>query len=189
MQTPTHILIGALVQKTVERYAPQPLVPWASAPLALLSHGVIDKLARFTYHPPEAQLDDPFWRAFHAAVLAGSVILFRRYGRRFRWGVYGATAQDLEWVAAHLARAIRPGTDLFGEWSPHRLVSRALDRVPIVRALERLPRWTHRKEAALIEIALIGLALWGLRESKVKARARPTDPGGPALDGNVAPQA
>jgi hypothetical protein len=163
MQTPTHILIGAAIQKAVERRVPRPLVPWATAPLALLSHGVLDKLARWTYHPPEPQWRDPFWVAFHTAVLAGSVALFRRYGRRYPWGVRFATAQDLEWVAAHLARTIRPGTDLFGDASPHRVVSRALDRVPGVRALERLPRWTHRKEAALIEAALIGLALWALQ--------------------------
>jgi hypothetical protein len=138
------------------------VVPWASAPLALLSHGVLDKLARLTYHPPEARWRDPFWRGFHAAVLVGSLVLLRRFGRRYRWGVAFAVAQDLEWIAAHAARAIRPDTDLFGESSPHRIVSHALDRVPGVRALERLPRWTHKREAALVEVALIGLALWRL---------------------------
>jgi len=166
MQTPTHILIGALIQQTVEKRVPRRLVPWASAPLALLSHGALDKLARFTYHPPEAEWRDPFWRAFHAAVLVGSIVLFRRYGRRFRWGVGLAVAQDLEWVLAHGARALRPSTDLFGESSPHRFVSNALDRVPGVRALERLPRWTHRKEAALVELALVALALWALQAGK-----------------------
>ena len=163
MQTPTHILIGAAIQKAVERRLPGPLVPWVTAPLALLSHGVLDKLARFTYHPPQPQWRDPFWVAFHAAVLAGSVGLLRRYGHRYKWGVRFATAQDLEWVAAHLARTLRPGTDLFGDASPHRVVSQALDRVPGVRALEQLPRWTHRKEAALLEVALIGVALWALQ--------------------------
>ena len=163
MQTPTHIVIGALIQRAVEKRAPRRLVPWASAPLALLSHGLLDKLARFTYHPPEAQWRDPFWCAFHAAVLAGSVVLFRRYGRRYKWSVGFAVGQDLEWVAAHGARAIVPGTDLFGASSPHRLVSDTLDRAPVVRALERLPRWTHRREAALLEIGLVGLALWALR--------------------------
>ena len=166
MQTPTHILIGALIQKTVEQRVPRRWVPWVSAPLALLSHGVLDKLARFTYHPPEAQWRDPFWRAFHAAVLGGSVGLFRRYGRRFKWGVWFAVAQDLEWVAAHLARTIVPGTDLFGEASPHRVVSSALDRVPGVRELERLPRWTHRREAALFEVGLVFLALWALSDPR-----------------------
>ena len=165
MQTPTHILTGALIQRALEKRVPRRLVPWASAPLALLSHGVLDKLARFTYHPPQAQWRDPFWVAFHAAVLAGSVVLFRRYGRRFKWGVGFAVAQDLEWVAAHSARTLKPGTNLFGEKSPHRIVSDTLDRVPGLRVLERLPRWTHRKEAALVEIALIALALWGLERS------------------------
>jgi len=163
MQTPTHILIGALIQQTVEKRVPRRLAPWAGAPLALLSHGMLDKLARFTYHPPQAQWRDPFWPAFHAAVLVGSIVLFRRYGRRYRWGVGLAVAQDLEWVLAHGARAIRPGTDLFGESSPHRVVSNTLDRVPAVRALERLPRWTHKKEAALVELALVALALCALQ--------------------------
>lgn len=163
MQTPTHIMIGALIQKTVERRVPRRLVPWVSAPLALLSHGVLDKLARFTYHPPEARWRDPFWCAFHAAVLAGSVGLFRRYGRRYKWGVWFATVQDLEWVAAHAARTIAPGTDLFGKAGPHRLVSSALDRVPGARVLERLPRWTDKRAAALIEVGLIGIVLWLLR--------------------------
>jgi hypothetical protein len=162
VQTPTHILTGAAIQQAVQARFPQRLVPWVSAPLALLSHGVLDKLARFTYHPPEAQWRDPFWRAYHAAVLVGSVILFRRYGRRYRWGVRFAVVQDLEWVVSHGARAVRPGTDLFGHASPHDVVSQALDRVPGVRSLERLPRWTHRKEATLLEVALIGLLLWML---------------------------
>jgi hypothetical protein len=162
MQTPTHILIGAAIQKAVEARVPRRLVPWVSAPLAALSHGILDKLARFTYHPPEAQWRDPFWCAFHAAVLLGSVGLYRRYGRRYKWGVRFAVAQDLEWVAAHGARTIRPGRDLFGNASPHRLVSQALDRVPGVRALERLPRWTGRREAALVEAGLAGLLLLAL---------------------------
>ena len=103
-------------------------------------------------------------------MLAGSIFLLRRYGRRFKWGVGFAVAQDLEWVAAHGVRALKPGTDLFGAASPHRVVSDALDRVPGVRALERLPRWTHRKEAALIEVALIGLTLWALRAGKEQGR-------------------
>jgi hypothetical protein len=171
MQTPTHILAGALIQQAVERHVPRALVPWASALPALLSHGVLDKLARWTYHPPEAQPRDPFWVAFHAAVLAGSMALLRRYGRRYKWGVGFAVAQDLEWVAAHGARALQSGRDLFGEWSPHRLVSRALDRVPGVRALERLPRWTHKKGAALVEVASIGLSLWALRAREERASA------------------
>ena len=172
METPTHILIGALIQQSVEKRVPRRLVPWASAPLALLSHGVLDKLARFTYHPPEAEWRDPFWRAFHATVLVGSIVLFRRFGRRYTWGVSLAVAQDLEWVLAHGAEAIKPQTDLFGESSPHRVVSNALDRVPGLRALERLPRWTHRKEAALVELALIGLALWVLLSGEKRAPAR-----------------
>jgi hypothetical protein len=166
MQTPTHILIGALIQQAAERRVPRRCVPWVCAPLALLSHGVLDKLARFTYHPPEARWRDPFWCAFHAAVLVGSVALFRRYGRRFKWGVGFAVAQDLEWVAAHGARTIRPGTDLFGKASPHRLMSCALDLVPGVRVLDRLPRWTQRREAAWVEVGLVCLALWLLRDAK-----------------------
>lgn len=162
MQAPTHILIGAWIQASVERFVPQRWVPWVAAPLAALSHGMLDKLARFTYHPPKAQWRDPFWCAYHAAALVGSVVLFQRYGRRYRWGVRLAVAQDLEWAAAHAARTLKPGSDLFGGASPHRLVSKALDRVPGMCALERLPRWTHRKEAALIEVGLACLALWGL---------------------------
>ena len=36
-----------------------------------------------------------------------SVALLGRYGRRYRWGVRFAVAQDLEWVAAYLARTHR----------------------------------------------------------------------------------
>jgi hypothetical protein len=175
MQTPTHILIGALIQKAVERRVPRRLVPWVSAPLALLSHGVLDKLARFTYHPPQARWRDPFWVTFHAAALAGSVALFRRYGRRFKWGVRPAVAQDLEWVAVHGLRALRPDVDPFGGVRLHGLVSEALDRVPGVRALERLPHWTHKRKAALVEAALIGLVLWVLSHNEDEGLPDPAD--------------
>ena len=65
MQEPTHLAAGIVIQKAMRKARPLPLKYFLIAFLALLSHGILDRLANVTYHPPSALPRDWFWISFH----------------------------------------------------------------------------------------------------------------------------
>lgn len=102
MQEPTHILAGVIIQRSVQLTCGRragALVLTAVA--AFLSHGLLDRLANFTYHPPQADFHDPFWVVFHSCVLVTSILFLYIWWRRFKIGVTFAMLPDLDWVIIH----------------------------------------------------------------------------------------
>lgn len=58
MQLPTHFITGVMIDKfTRKSKLPEPVRLVVLAGACYLSHGILDKIARATYHPPDP-LDD-----------------------------------------------------------------------------------------------------------------------------------
>jgi hypothetical protein len=97
MQEPTHILAGIIIQRSVQlTYGRRAGAPVLTAVTAFLSHGLLDRLANFTYHPPEADFHDPFWVAYHSCVLLAKIVFLWLWWRPFKLGVLCAMLPDLE---------------------------------------------------------------------------------------------
>lgn len=79
MQGPTHLITGVLIQKAVRKVHPLPLQYFLVVFLAIVSHGILDRLARFTYHPPIPLTGDWFWISYHLIIAFLTIFIFVKY--------------------------------------------------------------------------------------------------------------
>lgn len=162
MQLPTHFVAGALIDTIIQKTG-LPLLPRLAltAATCYLSHGVLDKLARATYHPPDP-LDDPFWKGYHKKilpVLTGFSLLW--FGPRHGFALLASALPDLDWVVRDLNN--RLGKPIPGWDKPilNEGLHAALDQVPLINKLNDLPDLRYDRRGALVEMSLV-TALLGL---------------------------
>lgn len=160
MQLPTHFITGVLIDQLLQRsIVPSKARPALLAAGCYLSHGLLDKLARATYHPPDP-LDDPFWIAYHKQVLP----LFTWFtalwfGPKHWFAMLWAALPDLDWVVRGLSA--RLGWRIPGWNRPilNESLHTALDHVPIVNRLNQLPDLRYDRRGALVEAGLVTFLL------------------------------
>ena len=85
MQAPTHILAGKIIQQLTDRRDYRFLVVALTFFLGLLFHAIFDKLARMTYHPPNADFTDYFWVFYHLLLLLTTIVFLYLYGAEAKW--------------------------------------------------------------------------------------------------------
>ncbi|HYF64419.1 MAG TPA: hypothetical protein VD886_16465, partial [Herpetosiphonaceae bacterium] len=121
-----------------------------------ISHVLLDRVARLTYHPPDPLPRDWFWLGYHALTLGAAVHLVRTRWPEHKAGILAAALPDFDWVLIWAGR-LRPGGRR--PEPPARLhqgVLRLAEAVPGVRSLARLPNWTRRRRGSMLEMALCG---------------------------------
>lgn len=106
MQAPTHILAGVVIGKLFEWRTYRGVAMFLTAVLALLSHAVLDKLARVTYHQPEADFGNPAWVGFHLVVVLVTVIFLYLWWTDYKWSIVFALLPDLEWLIIYPQHAL-----------------------------------------------------------------------------------
>lgn len=166
MQNATHLASGILIQRATGRVRRACLRRLLVASLGILSHGVLDKIARMTYHPPEAQAHDPFWVVYHAALYGASALLAVTNWGAYKQGMLWAAAPDLDWVVRPLSRRLPPSVSLWKEPILHNALHRLIDALPGLRRLDRLPDWRSKKEGALVEVALLVILVMLIQEGE-----------------------
>lgn len=155
MQAPTHFLTGILIQESIEKRNLGRLKHFLVILLGLFSHGILDKLARSTYHPANAMPTDWFWVIYHTLLALTSLIILKKFWRRYWGAILAATAPDLEWIVLHPARFLLPQNDFLQQPILHPLLSNALDTIPLLRILNDLPDWTTRRATVIFELILL----------------------------------
>jgi hypothetical protein len=153
MQEPTHILAGVLIQKSTQsilgrRWCGRVLM----AVLAFLSHGLLDRLANMTYHPPQADFNNTFWVAFHSCVLITTILFLWIWWRPYKWCVTFAMLPDLDWVFIH------GGATFYRKPYMHNFLHIIFDETPPFSWL-KVPNHRHNPWACLWEIGLIVVML------------------------------
>lgn len=78
MQVPTHLLTRMLIQRFGNKVRLPVARIFIVAIFAFFSHGILDGLARFTYHPPEF-IANEFWISYHLIILALTIYIFLKY--------------------------------------------------------------------------------------------------------------
>jgi hypothetical protein len=163
MQEPTHILAGVIIQRTVQlTYGRRAGALTLTAVTAFLSHGLLDRLANFTYHPPDADFHDPFWVAYHSCVLLATIFFLCVWWRRFKVGVFFAMLPDLDWVIIHGQNLLHVRIPFYQQPHMHHLLSLLFDRTPPF-SLMKIPSHRHNPWACLYEVALVLLMLAAIR--------------------------
>lgn len=161
MQLPTHLLVGALIEKAAGR-APPPARRSLTIIAGLLSHRLLDLATPLTYHPPDARPRDPFWLGYHIGLLALTVAVVRRY-RRLGLGMFAAALPDIDWLIAHPARAL--GLPIWREPHLHRALESATAPLAAPGWVTRSGDRRDRRSAALVEVAVIAALLAANRRS------------------------
>jgi hypothetical protein len=101
MQGPTHLIAGVLIQKSLRSVQPIKLQYFLLAFLAVLSHGVLDGLTRFTYHPSTPFLNDWFWVSYHVVIASLTIFIFVKFWVRYKIGLIFSIFPDFDWVVLH----------------------------------------------------------------------------------------
>ncbi len=164
MQLPTHLITAVLIDKWTKKSGlPEPARLAVLAGACYLSHGILDKIATSTYHPPDP-LDDNFWRIYHHNVLptiTWSVI--GNYGSKHWFAMLFSALPDLDWVIRGYKKKYGPR---FPGWDGPLLnkgLHTFLNRIPVINWLNRLPDLRFQRQGVLVELGLVALIFGAIK--------------------------
>jgi len=161
MQGPTHLMTGILIQKSLQKVRPLPLQYGAVTTLAVLSHGILDRLARATYHPPSPLVHDGFWLTSHIGIGVVTAYIVIRFWRDYKLSMLCSVLPDLDWIFRPLLKFFSVGSG--GKSYLHSLLSRFIDVFIPHRIWNVLPNWNLERKGLFVELALIAVLLVGIR--------------------------
>jgi hypothetical protein len=166
MQAPTHLLTGVLLQRICDNI-PHPFVRVvATVSLGVLSHGILDRIARLTYHPPDAQWHDSFWVAYHASLVIVTIHSLRKYWREYWLGILSALAPDVDWLVLHSTQLLSFSVPFFSKAKFHEVVYVVVDALPFIRVFADAPTKVHNRGGILLDLIIVASLSFVLVKSK-----------------------
>lgn len=157
MQCPTHLAMGILVQKTMRKVQVRSIHLYYSfvAFISILSHGILDKLARFTYHPPMPLPEDAFWVSYHAVIALLTIFIFYKTWKSYKVGLVFSILPDFDWIVLHLSNLLSIQIPFYKEPLLHKFLFSFLDWLPPLSFLSYLPNWNLEKLAVITEFGVL----------------------------------
>ncbi|TFH27743.1 MAG: hypothetical protein E4G98_05895 [Promethearchaeota archaeon] len=152
MQAPTHFLTGMVIYIALSSWfsaLPSWLLISITVIASLLSHFLLDCLAKLTYHLPDPQWKDPFWVTYHVVfVYVGTLVMLVVFWKEYWWVMFASIIPDIiDWYF------LRP----FFKKGP--VVHPLIDWMR-KHWFNWVPDWTDRKWTVALEIAAdVGLLL------------------------------
>ncbi len=168
MQEPTHILAGILIQRAAGAiFKPRAVELGVTATLAFLSHGLLDELARVTYHPAKPDFHSAFWIIYHSVVAVTTILFLIWWWKQFKWGIVFAALPDVDWVFIHGQEIFHVSLPFYRQPHLHDLLHFIYHQVPpftgLTAMIERLPSERHNPWACLWEVLLVAVLWWLVR--------------------------
>lgn len=174
MQEPTHILAGVILQKCFDWKKLRAVGLGLTAVTAFLSHGLLDKLANVTYHPPRADFHDPFWVSYHTMVALVTILFLVIWWRRWKWGIIFAMLPDVDWIFIHGQEILHIHISWYQRPHLHDFLHWIFAQVPALSFLDHLPSHRHSPWACLWEVLLVCVMLLIIRLQKKEKAASKT---------------
>jgi hypothetical protein len=137
--------------------------------LAIISHGILDKFARFTYHPPMPLIEDWFWVSYHLAIALLTIYTFLRYWDRYKLGLIFSVLPDFDWIILHSSDFFSFQIPFWSEPILHKFFFGFLDLFPF--NLNFLPDWTSERVSVILELALLAI-LFAFIHSREKEKLK-----------------
>jgi hypothetical protein len=166
MQTPTHMVAGVLIQKSIPGKN-RKLTLAIVAIVAFLSHGFLDKLAQITYHPANPDFHSVFWVTYHSILLVTAIIFGVIFWRKYKWGIIFANLPDVDWIFIHGQEIFHCKIPFYRQPHMHHFLGYIYDHIPpfsyVTHWINQLPNERHNSWACLCEVALVALmfvAIW-----------------------------
>jgi len=154
MQGSTHLVMGVFIQKILKGVEPAYLRYFLTTLLALISHGVLDKFARFTYHPPNPLFGDPFWTVYHLIIVLLSIFIIIKCWGKYKIGMIFSILPDLDWVIIRTISFFSLQNIFQYEPILHNTFN-LLDFIPPFKYLNSLPDLSLRWEGAFLESGIL----------------------------------
>jgi hypothetical protein len=170
VQEPTHILAGVIIQKCFDWRKLRAVGMALTAMLAFLSHGLLDKLANFTYHPAHADFHSAIWVSYHTTVLLVTILFLVLWWKPYWWGILFAMLPDIDWVFIHGQEILHIKIPFYREPHLHNLLHWLYARVPALSFLDHLPNNRENPWAILCEVVLVAVLLLIIRGSGKKKK-------------------
>jgi len=155
VQGSTHLVMGVLIQKILKNVKSAYLRYFLTALLAFISHGVLDKLARFTYHPPNPLFGDLFWTVYHLIIVLLSVFIIIKYWDEYKIGMIFSMLPDLDWVILHTSSFFSLQKTIFQYEPIFHNIFNLLDFIPPFKYFNSLPDLSLRWEGAVLESGVL----------------------------------
>lgn len=177
MQAPTHLLTGMLIQKAFKKVKIPVLRYFIIALLAFLSHGILDFLARFTYHPPEPIVNE-FWISYHFIMFCISVYILLKYWKKYKFGLVFSILPDLDWVILYSGKILSMQIPFWTEPILHKISFGSLGSLQQLNFLNSLPDWRLDEKAAILEMVpvLILISYFYITEKRGRGKRKLTVP-------------
>lgn len=159
MQAPTHVLAGICLSLVIagNEKSAKPVSKTLLALTALFSHGILDRFARLTYHPPQADFSDAFWVSFHALVLLVFIFLMWQFAKPFFIGIIFSILPDFDWIFIHGAALIGIENPWYSKPYLHEFIYAVFNRTFPFYYLDLIPNLTSEKWRCVWEILLDGI--------------------------------
>jgi hypothetical protein len=158
MQGPTHLVTGVLIQKVLRNTRPLPLRYFLVAFLAITSHGILDELAMFTYHPP-VPLRDYFWISYHLIIAFLTIFVLFKYWKDFKLGLIFSVFPDFDWVIIHTSNILSFHIPFWEKAILHKFFFGFFDLQSLFSFLHALPDWSLEKKGIIFELALFAMLI------------------------------
>lgn len=168
MQAPTHILVGSILQQLFKGERLKPIRYFLLAITAFLLHGIFDKIAKMTYHPPNANFADAFWVLYHISVLLTTIVFVYIWGKEYSWGIVFSLLPDLDWVFIHGQKMAGINLDFYNTPHLHNTLHMIIDST--LGIINQLPDLRFYGWACLLEIALLFFLITVLRSLEKRRR-------------------
>lgn len=159
MQGPTHLVSGILIQKAMKKIRPHFLKYLLIASLAIVSHGILDKLGRFTYHPPSPLVNDWFWVSYHLFIALLTIFIFVGYWKKYKFGLIFSVFPDFDWVIIYSLKFFSLKISFWQEPILHKFFCGFIDLLPPFRFLDTLPNLNLERKGAVLEFILFTILI------------------------------
>ncbi len=157
MQEPTHIMAGVVLGRIFRwRHYRGVSIPLTII-LALLLHGIFDKLGLITYHPATTDFTDPFWLGYQVLMALSALVLLYMFWGEYKVAIVFSLIPDIDWIVLHTADAFHKEVIFYKTPLMHDALNYLLDNVIPFSYLNALPDLRTSEWACVIEFAFFGL--------------------------------
>jgi hypothetical protein len=162
MQAPTHLATGILIEKATRSVKPSTARRSLVVLLAVTSHGFLDRLARFTYHPPDPLFGDWFWTCYHLAVWTISIFIPIKCFRKYKLGLISSIIPDLDWLVLHSSKLLSLQVPFWKKPLLHEILFDFIDLLLPSDILRPLPNWNTERKSIVVELAFLAALVVGI---------------------------
>lgn len=160
MQAITHVLVGIVIQNLCFIFIGSPFNYIFTVVFAFFSHFVVDAFAKITYHPPDPQKGDNFWRTWGIIMIIAPIflsiwlIILKQFWFYFLGAFFSILVDIMDWGIIRPLDARKKNLDKDTMWHQTGFFHTYID-ILREKILFWLPNWNYKRKGIIPEIILL----------------------------------